>query len=55
MSKILNLASMLRDKKISCVELTEKYLSAARRINPKLNAYISITEDIALKSATEAD
>ena len=55
MSKILNLASMLREKKISCVELTEKYLSAARRINPKLNAYISITEDIALKSAAEAD
>ena len=55
MSKILNLASMLRDKKISCVELTEEYLCAAKRLNPELNAYISITEDVALKSAAEAD
>ena len=55
MSKINKLGRMLRDKKISCVELTKTYLSEAKRLNPNLNAYITITEETALEAAGAAD
>ena len=43
----------LKNKDFSSVELTQHYLS---RINKsKLNAFISVTEDLALAQANEAD
>jgi aspartyl-tRNA(Asn)/glutamyl-tRNA(Gln) amidotransferase subunit A len=55
MDIILKLGRMLRDREISCVELTREYLDLAKRTNPTLCAYITITEDVALAAAAEAD
>ena len=55
MSRILYLGNMLRNKKISCVELTDEYLNAAKKNNPELNAYIMFTGELALKKACEVD
>ena len=45
---------MLTNKEISCVELTNKYLTAIEKENAELNAYVNITEDTALATAKSA-
>ena len=45
----------LRAKKISARELTEAYLGAVDQLNPRLNAYITVTPDLALRQAAAAD
>ena len=55
MSTITKLGRMLRDKKISCTELTQMYIGAAKKLNRELNAYISFTEETAYAAATEID
>jgi len=55
MSMIDKLGKMLREKKISAVELAQLYLDKAKKLNPELSAYISFTEETALKSAAEVD
>jgi aspartyl-tRNA(Asn)/glutamyl-tRNA(Gln) amidotransferase subunit A len=60
MSKLTDLTlSEARDalvaKKISSRELTQAYLSAIEAQNPKLNAYIKVTPERALKDAEAAD
>jgi len=45
----------LKDKKYSSVELTNAYLERIKKLNPKLNAFITVTEDEALHMAKEAD
>ncbi|OGT61820.1 MAG: aspartyl/glutamyl-tRNA amidotransferase subunit A [Gammaproteobacteria bacterium RIFCSPHIGHO2_12_FULL_45_12] len=52
------IAALSRDlstKKISSVELTQHYLERIRRLNPQLNAFITVTEEHALDSAKAAD
>ena len=46
---------LLRDKKISPVELTQLCLDRIGRLNPKLNAFITVTADSALTQAREAE
>ena len=55
MSTILKLRRMLREKEISCVELTRLYIDTAKKLNPELQAYISFTEETAYASAVEID
>jgi aspartyl-tRNA(Asn)/glutamyl-tRNA(Gln) amidotransferase subunit A len=51
----LNEASRLvREKKISPVELTRGSLERIERLNPKLNAFITVTADSALRQARQA-
>ena len=50
---IFELQKDLAEKKISAVEITKEYLKNIS--NSKLNAYITVCEDIALKQAKEAD
>ena len=45
----------LRERKISVAELTKEALAAAARANSGLNAFITITEETALKRAAELD
>lgn len=45
----------LQAKKISARELTQSYLSAIEKLNPALNAYITVTPERALKDADAAD
>ncbi|MEK7571595.1 MAG: Asp-tRNA(Asn)/Glu-tRNA(Gln) amidotransferase subunit GatA [Patescibacteria group bacterium] len=45
----------LAAKKYSSVELTKAYLERIKKVEPKVNAFITVTEEEALKSAKEAD
>src|ERR1044071_7455874 len=46
---------LIRDKKISPVELTQRCLNRIERLNPKLNAFITVTAEAALAQAREAE
>jgi aspartyl-tRNA(Asn)/glutamyl-tRNA(Gln) amidotransferase subunit A len=52
---ISDLVPQLRRKEISPVELTRLYLERAKRLNPVLNAYITLTEEQALADAARAE
>jgi len=52
---ILELATRLRNREISAVELTKAYIDAIEELNPTLNAYVHLTFDTALKAAEQAD
>src|SRR5260221_826751 len=48
-------AHLVRDKKISPVELTRSCLARIERLNPKLNSFITVTAESALTQAREAE
>src|SRR6476646_5151775 len=48
-------AELTRAKKVSPVEVTEASLSAIEHLNPKLNAFITLTADSALAEARTAE
>jgi aspartyl-tRNA(Asn)/glutamyl-tRNA(Gln) amidotransferase subunit A len=52
---IIEAADMLRQRRISAVELTRAHLDRIREVEPKVRAFTLITDDIALKQAEEAD
>jgi len=45
----------LKSGEINSVELTEQYLDKIRELNPKINAYITVLDDIAMKMAKASD
>lgn len=45
----------LKNKEISSVELTRAYLERIKKVDPKLNSFITVTEEIALQNAKNAD
>lgn len=45
----------LRSRKISCAELTAESLAKVRELNPTLNAFITITADLAMSRARALD
>ena len=49
------LASWIKSKEISCLELTRIYLDRIDNHNNELKAYITVTGEAALKRATEMD
>ncbi len=49
------LAALLAKRKISPVELTELFLRRIERLNPSLNAFLTVTADHALASARRAE
>jgi aspartyl-tRNA(Asn)/glutamyl-tRNA(Gln) amidotransferase subunit A len=52
----LEQASMgLVEKKFSAVELTTDIIDRINNVDPKINAYVTLTEDLALKKAKEVD
>lgn len=53
--KIKKTGDMLREKKISCEELTKAYISAIEKDNSALNAYVNATPEVALKTAKAVD
>jgi aspartyl-tRNA(Asn)/glutamyl-tRNA(Gln) amidotransferase subunit A len=55
MSKISYIGKLLRDKEISCTELTEKYIKSIEEENKKLNAYVNITAETAMNTAKLVD
>jgi Asp-tRNA(Asn)/Glu-tRNA(Gln) amidotransferase A subunit family amidase len=52
---IEELASLIKSKKISSVELTKFFIERIKKYGDSLQCVISITEDIAIQQATEAD
>ncbi len=55
MGQIKRIHEMLVNKEISCVELTKMYLDAIENSNKELNAYITVTPDVALTQAEAVD
>ena len=45
----------LRQKSFSPVELAQSYLDRSQKIGPKLNAYVTITSELALAQARAAE
>ncbi|MBI2681575.1 MAG: Asp-tRNA(Asn)/Glu-tRNA(Gln) amidotransferase GatCAB subunit A [Candidatus Solibacter usitatus] len=52
---ILETAHALRARKVSSAELTAAAIESIRQLNPKLNAFITVTEDHARQQAKAAD
>ena len=52
---IPKLASLIKNKKVSCLELTKLYLGRLKKYSPKLECTISITEELALSQAKQLD
>ncbi len=52
---IAQLASLIKNKKISSVELTKFFIDRLKKYGDTLQCVISLTEDIAMKEAAEAD
>ena len=48
-------ATALRSRSVSCVELTKQCLDQIAKLNPKLNAFITVTGESALAHAQELD
>src|SRR5258705_9529481 len=49
------LAELVRTKQVSSVDLTRMYLGRLKRYGPKLLCVVTLTEELALKQAAEAD
>src|SRR5258708_21107093 len=52
---VRELGTRIKTRKLSPVELTESYLERSERLGERLNAYATITRDLALKEAHAAD
>src|SRR5215468_4546227 len=52
---ISELARLFRSRKLSPVELTKQFLDRIERLNPELNAYLTVTSEIALAQAKKAE
>ena len=54
-ASVPQLAELLRTRKISSTELTKMYLARLKRFGPKLLCVVTLTEELALKQAADAD
>lgn len=52
---IKKLASLIKNRKISCVDLTKIFLTRLKEYGDTLHAVITLTEDLALKQAQKLD
>jgi aspartyl-tRNA(Asn)/glutamyl-tRNA(Gln) amidotransferase subunit A len=52
---LLDASGLIRARKVSPVELTKACLARIERLNPVLNAFITVTADTALKQARDAE
>jgi hypothetical protein len=52
---ITRLAALVERKLVTSTELTNMYLSRLKRYNSSLYFYVTLTEELALKQAAEAD
>ena len=52
---VTKLSALIDTRQVTSVELTEMYLARAKRYNPKLKCFVTITDDLALKEARQAD
>ena len=52
---VTSLSELVRTRQVTSVELTEMYLARAKRHNPKLKCFVTITDELALRDARRAD
>ncbi|HEV7680605.1 MAG TPA: amidase [Pyrinomonadaceae bacterium] len=52
---LTQLAELVRTRKVSPVELTRMYLGRLKKFGPKLNCVVTLTEDLALAQASNAE
>src|SRR6185437_14883114 len=52
---VTELSARIKARKLSPVELTQSYLERSRAIGPRLNAYVTLTEKLALGQAHAAE
>ena len=52
---VTQLSALVHTRQVTSVELTEMYLARAKRYNPKLKCFVTITDDLALREARQAD
>lgn len=50
-----HLAKSIQERKLSAREVMEAHLAQIQRVNPKVNAIVSLNEELALKEAAKAD
>jgi len=55
MLSLVEAAEQIRSRKLSSMELTLECLARIERLNPLLNAFITVTADLALEQAARAD
>src|ERR1043165_6287690 len=49
------LAELIRTRKVSSVDLTKMYIARLKKYGPRLRCVVTLTEDLAMKQAQEAD
>jgi aspartyl-tRNA(Asn)/glutamyl-tRNA(Gln) amidotransferase subunit A len=54
-ASIQQIATLFRKRKLSPLELTKLILARIERLNPQLNAYLTVTTDLALAQAKKAE
>jgi Asp-tRNA(Asn)/Glu-tRNA(Gln) amidotransferase A subunit family amidase len=54
-ASLTELAELVRTRKVSPVELTKMYLGRLKRFGPKLNCVVTLTEELALSQAADAE
>jgi Asp-tRNA(Asn)/Glu-tRNA(Gln) amidotransferase A subunit family amidase len=47
--------ALLKSRQVSSVELTRAYLDRIRRVEPKVKAFVTVTDKLALEQAEAAD
>jgi aspartyl-tRNA(Asn)/glutamyl-tRNA(Gln) amidotransferase subunit A len=52
---VRELGDAIRERRLSPVEVTEAYLERCRTIGPRLSAFVTLTDDLALRQAHEAE
>jgi aspartyl-tRNA(Asn)/glutamyl-tRNA(Gln) amidotransferase subunit A len=52
---VRELSELIRARKLSSVELTEAYLKRSETVGKRLNAYATVTRELALKEARDAE
>src|SRR2546427_5218587 len=52
---IADLAQLIKTRQVTSMELTRMYLDRLERFNPKLNFVVTMTGDLAMKQARQAD
>src|SRR5271157_430157 len=55
MLSLVEAAEQMRNRKLSAAELTRECLDRIERLNPVLNAFITVTPDLAMEQAERAD
>ncbi len=52
---VSEISRLIKRKKLSPLRLAESYLSRIERLNPKLHAFVTVTEDVAIRQAERAE